>query len=45
MRGFETISQKALASLLKWQEAGESDIIGCVWLEPVGGSTWYLAGC
>ena len=34
--------KKPLASLLKWQEAGESDIIGCVWLEPVGGSTWYL---
>jgi ribosomal protein S18 acetylase RimI-like enzyme len=38
----DDLAKKPAASLLKWQEAGEADIIGCVWLEPVGGSTWYL---
>jgi GNAT superfamily N-acetyltransferase len=30
------------ASLLKWVEAGERTIGGCVWLEPLAGSLWYL---
>jgi ribosomal protein S18 acetylase RimI-like enzyme len=38
----DDLAKKPSASLLKWQEAGEVDIAGCVWLEPVGGSTWYL---
>lgn len=36
----DDLAKKPSASLLKWQE-GEADIIGCVWLGPVGGSTWY----
>jgi hypothetical protein len=35
----DDLAKKPAASLLKWQEVGEADIIGCVWLEPVGGSS------
>ena len=30
------------ASLLKWQGSHDEEIIGCVWLEPIGEGAWYL---
>lgn len=30
------------AYLLKWVTGPEGRIAGCIWLEPVAGSTWYL---
>lgn len=36
------LARSPSASLLKWVDGQDASIIGCVWLEPVGGSTWYL---
>ncbi len=33
---------KPEASLLKWVDASNNTLLGCVWLEPLGGDTWYL---
>jgi GNAT superfamily N-acetyltransferase len=33
---------KPAASLLKWVDAGTDQLTGCVWLEPLGGDTWYV---
>jgi ribosomal protein S18 acetylase RimI-like enzyme len=30
------------ASLLKWEEARNGPLLGCVWLEPLGDRVWYL---
>jgi GNAT superfamily N-acetyltransferase len=36
------LAAKPAALLLKWVEEGTDPFIGCVWLEPLGGDTWYL---
>ena len=36
------LARKPSASLLKWQDGHEDNIVGSVWLEPRGDSTWYL---
>lgn len=36
------LAAKPAASLLKWVDERRDRFIGCVWLEPVGGETWYL---
>jgi GNAT superfamily N-acetyltransferase len=30
------------ASLLKWEDAESGSLLGCVWIEPLGGDVWYL---
>jgi ribosomal protein S18 acetylase RimI-like enzyme len=30
------------ARVLAWREAGEGELLGCVWLEPAGAGGWYL---
>lgn len=36
------IAAKPAAFLLKWVDGPEQRLQGCVWLEPLGGGTWYL---
>jgi GNAT superfamily N-acetyltransferase len=36
------IERRPSASLLKWVEASDMTIGGCVWLEPLSDSIWYL---
>jgi len=36
------LAAKPAASLLKWVEDRTDQLAGCVWLEPLGGDTWYL---
>ncbi|MES0179048.1 GNAT family N-acetyltransferase [Mesorhizobium sp. M0025] len=38
----DDLARKPSAFLLKWQEGHGDDIGGCVWLEPLDDSTWYL---
>jgi ribosomal protein S18 acetylase RimI-like enzyme len=38
----DDLVRKPSTSLLKWQESPQSDFVGCVWLEPIDGSVWYL---
>ncbi len=36
------LAAKPAASLLKWVDGRAEPFRGCVWLEPLGGDTWYL---
>lgn len=36
------IAAEPAASLLKWEEAAGGRLLGCVWLAPREGTTWYL---
>lgn len=36
------LAAKPDASLLRWEEAGVGAVQGCVWLEPLGDTLWYL---
>ena len=38
----EDLQASPAAALLKWVEPGADAPRGCVWLEPLGGGTWYL---
>jgi GNAT superfamily N-acetyltransferase len=38
----EDLEASPAASLLKWAAPGADAASGCVWLEPLGGGTWYL---
>jgi ribosomal protein S18 acetylase RimI-like enzyme len=38
----EDIAATPAATLLRWVEGGDVAPRGCVWLEPLGGGTWYL---
>jgi DNA-binding MarR family transcriptional regulator/ribosomal protein S18 acetylase RimI-like enzyme len=36
------VAGKPHASLLTWRDRRDGTLQGCVWLEPLGGTTWYL---
>ena len=36
------MAEKPDASFLMWREEPGAPMIGCVWLEPLGGGVWYL---
>ena len=38
----EDLAAKPQASLLKWEDAEDGTLQGCVWLEPRGDDVWYL---
>lgn len=38
----EDVLTKPQASLLKYVKGAAGDLLGCVWVEPVGDGTWYL---
>ena len=38
----EEIARKPASVLLVAEEDGDATMLGCVWLEPVSGATWYL---
>lgn len=38
----EDLIARPAATMLKWCDGPDRALIGCVWLEPLGASTWYL---
>lgn len=38
----EDLAERPDATMLLWRERADQAPIGCVWLEPLGGGTWYL---